>query len=92
MRYGSIQGVGDRISRLVLGSMVFSTDHDKIDITFWLLDRFLGAGHDSRYRGHLQSGYERTCLREVACPIRNARRDVVVGKGADHDVTRPNAV
>jgi len=44
MRYGSIQGVGDRISRLVLGSMVFSTEPEKIDNTFRLLDRFVGAG------------------------------------------------
>jgi aryl-alcohol dehydrogenase-like predicted oxidoreductase len=44
MRYGSIPGVSDRVSRLVLGSMVFATEPDRIDNTFRLLDRFVGAG------------------------------------------------
>src|ERR1700682_6622682 len=44
MRYGSIPGVGDRVSRLVLGSMVFSTEPEKFDTTCRLLDRFVSAG------------------------------------------------
>ena len=44
MRYGSIPGVGDRISRLVLGSMVFSIEPEAFDNTCRLLDRFAAAG------------------------------------------------
>src|SRR5205807_5075385 len=44
MRYGSIPGVGDRVSRLVLGSMVFSTEPKEFDNTCRLLDRFTAAG------------------------------------------------
>src|SRR5258706_10308212 len=44
MRYGSIPGVGDRVSRLVLGSMVFSIHPEAFDNTSRLLDRFTKAG------------------------------------------------
>ena len=39
MEYGTISGVDKRVSRLVLGSMVFSTE--KQDVTNELLDRWL---------------------------------------------------
>ena len=42
MRYGSVANVSDRLSRLVLGSMVFSTE--KQQLTNALLDRFVAAG------------------------------------------------
>ncbi|MCL6569802.1 MAG: aldo/keto reductase, partial [Meiothermus silvanus] len=42
MRYGSIAGVGDRISRLILGGLFFSPDDTAL--THDLLDRFVAAG------------------------------------------------
>jgi aryl-alcohol dehydrogenase-like predicted oxidoreductase len=42
MRYGSIPGVGDRISRLVLGSVMFSPE--AMELTSSLLDTFVAAG------------------------------------------------
>src|SRR5437764_1402061 len=87
MRYGSIPSVGDRVSRLVLGSMVFSTDRDKIDKTFRLLDRFVSAGGTAvdtariYGRGTSEPAFGRWLAR-------SAMRDkmVVIGKGAHHDL------
>ena len=42
MKYGSLPDVDGRVSRLVMGSMVFSTE--KQDLTNDLLDRFFEAG------------------------------------------------
>jgi aryl-alcohol dehydrogenase-like predicted oxidoreductase len=42
MEYGSLPDVSGRVSRLVMGSMVFSTE--KLGATFDLLDRFVEAG------------------------------------------------
>ena len=44
MRYGTIAGVGDRVSRLVLGSMVFSTEPNALRNARQLLDRFAAGG------------------------------------------------
>jgi 1-deoxyxylulose-5-phosphate synthase len=86
MRYGSIQGVGDRVSRLVLGSMVFSTEPEKIANTFRLLDRFVGAGGTAVDTARIYSGgtSEPAFGKWLA---RSGMRDemVVTGKGAHHD-------
>jgi 1-deoxyxylulose-5-phosphate synthase len=87
MRYGTIPGVGDRVSRLVLGSMVFSTEPDKIDNTFRLLDRFAAAGGTAVDTARVYS-------RGTSEPAfgqwlkRSGLRDqmVVIGKGAHHDM------
>ena len=42
MKYGALPDVDGRVSRLVMGSMVFSAE--KQDLTNDLLDRFLEAG------------------------------------------------
>jgi aryl-alcohol dehydrogenase-like predicted oxidoreductase len=42
MEYGSLPDVSGRVSRLVMGSMVFSTEN--LGLTFDLLDRFVEAG------------------------------------------------
>jgi 1-deoxyxylulose-5-phosphate synthase len=86
MRYGSIPGVGDRVSRLVLGSMVFSTAPDKIDNAFGLLDRFVGAGGTAVDTARIYSGG----MSEPAFGRWLARSGVrhqmvVIGKGAHHD-------
>src|SRR5215471_15305307 len=86
MRYGSIPGVGDRVSRLVLGSMVFSTEPDKIDDTFRLLDRFVGAGGTAVDTARIYRGG----TSEVAFGqwlARSGAREqlIVIGKGAHHD-------
>src|SRR5579859_2876060 len=86
MRYGSIPGVGDRVSRLVMGSMVFSTDPDRFENTCRLLDRYVAAGGTTvdTARVYGSGSSERAFgnwLKE------SGRRDemVVIGKGAHHD-------
>src|SRR5512133_2256012 len=86
MHYGSIPGVGDRVSRLVLGSMVFSTEPARIDNSFRLLDQFVGAGGTAVDTARVYSGgtsetafgrwLERSGVRDQM---------VVIGKGAHHD-------
>jgi aryl-alcohol dehydrogenase-like predicted oxidoreductase len=88
MRYGSIPGVGDRVSRLVLGSMVFSTEPEQFDTTCRLLDRFVAAGGTTvdtariYARGTSESAFGQWLERS------GRRQDVVVlGKGAHHNST-----
>jgi 1-deoxyxylulose-5-phosphate synthase len=86
MRYGSIPGVGDRVSRLVMGSMVFSTEPEAFDNTCRLLDRFVAAGGTTVDTARV---YARGTS-EVAFGKwldRSGLRDqmVVLGKGAHHD-------
>jgi aryl-alcohol dehydrogenase-like predicted oxidoreductase len=84
MKYGSIPDVDGRVSRLVMGSMVFSTE--KQEQTNALLDRWIEAGgtaidtarvyakgtSEEAFGNWLQS---RGCRDQV----------VVIGKGAHHD-------
>jgi aryl-alcohol dehydrogenase-like predicted oxidoreductase len=42
MKYGTIAGVGDHISRLVLGGLVFSPE--RAEVTATLLEAFVAAG------------------------------------------------
>ena len=86
MRYGSIPGIGDRVSRLVMGSMVFSTEPAAFENTCRLLDRFVGAGGTTvdtarvYARGSSEAAFGQWLERS------GKRRDVVVlGKGAHHD-------
>ncbi|MER3405628.1 MAG: hypothetical protein C4289_11135 [Chloroflexota bacterium] len=45
MRYGTIPAVSERVSRLVMGSLLFSLETpEQRDTTFALLDRFVEAG------------------------------------------------
>lgn len=84
MRYGSIPGVQQRVSRLVLGSMVFSTETQAL--TDALLDRWVEVGGTAvdtarvYARGTSEEAFG-NWLRSRGC------RDevVVIGKGAHHD-------
>lgn len=86
MRYGSIPGVGDRVSRLVMGSMVFSTAPDRFENTCKLLDRFVAAGGTTvdTARVYGAGSSERAFGDWLA---QRGIRDqlVVIGKGAHHD-------
>ena len=84
MRYGQIPNVDKPVSRLVLGSMVFSTE--KQQLTDDLLDRFVEAGGNAVDTARV---YTRGSS-EVAFGNwlkSSGRRDqvVVIGKGAHHD-------
>lgn len=86
MRYGSISGVGDRVSRLVMGSMVFGTDPDRFANTRRLLDRFVEAGGTTVDTARVYgSGSSERAF--GAWLQQSGRRDqmVVIGKGAHHD-------
>jgi aryl-alcohol dehydrogenase-like predicted oxidoreductase len=87
MRYGSVPGVSDRVSRLVLGTMVLSTaTEERFDNSCRLLDRFVAAGgttvDTARIYAHGTS--EQAFGNWLA---RSGRRSdmVIVGKGAHHD-------
>lgn len=84
MKYGSLPDVEGRVSRLVMGSMVFSTE--KQDLTNELLDRFLEAGGTAidTARVYAKGTSEEAFgnwLRSRGC----RDRVVVIGKGAHHD-------
>lgn len=86
MRYGSVPGVGDRVSRLVLGSMVFSTEPDKIDNTFRLLDRFVSAGGTTVDTARVYSrGSSEPAFGQWLARFGARHQMVVLGKGAHHD-------
>lgn len=86
MRYGTIPGVSERVSRLVMGSMVFGTEPEKIENTYRLLDRFREAGgtivDTARVyaKGTSEQAFGRW-LKDRGC--RNEM--VVIGKGAHHN-------
>lgn len=86
MRYGSIPRVGDRVSRLVLGSMVFSTEPDAFKNTCRLLDQFASVGGTTvdTARVYAKGSSERAFGQWLA---RSGLHDqmVVIGKGAHHD-------
>ena len=87
MRYGSIPVVGDRVSRLVMGSMVFSTDPERFEKTCMLLDRFVAAGGTTADTARVYaSGTSERAFGEWL--KQSGRRDqlVVIGKGAHHDL------
>ncbi len=86
MWYGSIPGVGDRVSRLVLGSMVFSTEPQRFDNTCRLLDRFASAGGTTVDTARVYSGGTSESAFGQWLERSGRRGDfVVVGKGAHHD-------
>src|SRR2546430_2490103 len=86
VRYGSIPGVGDRVSRLVMGSMVFATDPERFENTCKLLDRFAEVGGTTvdTARVYSQGSSEKAFGEWLK---RSGRRNqmVVIGKGAHHD-------
>jgi aryl-alcohol dehydrogenase-like predicted oxidoreductase len=86
MRYGSIPGVSQRVSRLVLGSVVFSTEPEAFDNTCGLLDRFVSAGGTTvdTARSYSAGTSEVAFGRWLE---RSGRRSdmVVLDKGAHHD-------
>ena len=86
MRYGSISSVGDRMSRLVMGSMVFGTEPAQFENTCKLLDRFVAAGGTTvdTARVYTKGSSERAFGQWLKA---SGRRDgiVVIGKGAHHD-------
>ena len=83
MLYGSIPGCGDRVSRLVLGSVTFSPE--RLDLVTSLLDAFVAAGGTTidTARGYGKGGSEQA----IGMWLRHRdRRDdvVIVTKGAHH--------
>src|SRR5215471_7035158 len=85
MRYGTIDGIEKPVSRLVLGSIMFSTQPDAMRNTNALLDRFVAAGGTAvdtarvYARGTSESAFGRWLARS------GRRNDmVVIGKGAHH--------
>src|SRR5579859_4984249 len=86
MRYGSIPGVADRVSRLVLGSMVFSTEPAEFDNTCRLLDRFVAAGGTTVDTARIYArGTSEAAFGKWLEQSGRRSEMVVLGKGAHHD-------
>lgn len=84
MEYGSITDVDKRVSRLVLGSMVFSTA--KQEQTNALLDRWVEAGGTAIDTARVYSGGTSEQAFGNWVKDRGCRDQlVVIGKGAHHD-------
>jgi 1-deoxyxylulose-5-phosphate synthase len=85
MRYGAIDGVGDRVSRLVLGSMVFSTEANAFRNACQLLDRFVAAGGTAVDTARIYAGGTSEAAFGKWLASSGRRNDmVVIGKGAQH--------
>jgi 1-deoxyxylulose-5-phosphate synthase len=85
MRYGTIAGVGDRVSRLVLGSMVFSTEPDAFRNTCQLLERFAAAGGTTVDTARIYAqGTSESAFGQWLSSSGRRSDMVVVGKGAQH--------
>jgi aryl-alcohol dehydrogenase-like predicted oxidoreductase len=86
VQYGSIAGVGNRVSRLVIGSMVFGTAPDTFANTCHLLDAFAAAGGTTIDTARVYArGTSEAAVGEWL--RRSGTRDqmVIIGKGAHHD-------
>jgi aryl-alcohol dehydrogenase-like predicted oxidoreductase len=85
MKYGSVAGVDRPVSRLVMGSMVFSAR--PLEEVHRLYDRFLEAGGNAFDTARVYGRGETE--RQLGQWVRergNRDRIVVIGKGAHHDV------
>ena len=86
MRYGSISDVSDRVSRLVLGSMVFSVEPEAFDNTCRLLDRFTAAGGTTVDTARIYAkGTSETAFGKWLEGSGKRTDMVVLGKGAHHN-------
>jgi aryl-alcohol dehydrogenase-like predicted oxidoreductase len=85
MRYGNLPEVNERVSRLVMGSMVFSVDRQPLADE--LLDRFLEAGGSAVDTARVYAGGTSEIAFGNWLQSRGCReRMVVIGKGAHHDI------
>src|SRR5713101_1960711 len=86
MRYGSIPRVGDRVSRLVLGSMVFAIEPEAFDNTCRLLYRFAAAGGTTVDTARIYAkGTSETAFGKWLEGSGKRADMVVLGKGAHHN-------
>jgi 1-deoxyxylulose-5-phosphate synthase len=84
MKYGAVPGVGERVSRLVMGSMAFSAR--PIEEVHRLYDRFVAAGGNAFDTARVYGRGETERLFGEWVRERGAReRITVIGKGAHHD-------
>lgn len=80
MRYGEIPEVGARVSRFVLGSMVFTPE--RLDNTYALLDAFVASGGNVVDTAYLYAGGKSEVALGMWLRDRDARAQVtIVGKG-----------
>lgn len=88
MKYGKIDGLTHEVSRIVLGSMVFSTSEQ--GLTNDLLDRFVQAGGNCVDSAHVYGGGD--CERALGVWMaerRNRDKILVLDKGAHPDSRGP---
>ena len=91
MLYGSIPGVSDRVSRLVLGTVTFT--NERADLGAALLDRFIAAGGTAIDTARAYANGESEAVVGAWVRGRGRRDDVViVTKGAHPTADNPRRV
>jgi aryl-alcohol dehydrogenase-like predicted oxidoreductase len=87
MRYGSIPGIDQRVSRLVLGSMALATAPERFENTCRLLDRFVAVGGTAVDTARVYAGgtSEKAFGQWLGASGRRSEM-VIIGKGAHHDL------
>ncbi len=88
MKYGTIAGVERPVSRLIMGSVMFSTRD--IPYTCGMLDHFVALGGNAVDTAHVYGRGD--CERAVGAWLAqrgNRAEVVIVGKGAHHDQSGP---
>ncbi len=76
MRYGEIPEVGERLSRFVLGSMVFSPE--RLDNTYALLDGFVAAGGNVVDTAHVYARGQSEVALGMWLKARGARDQITI--------------
>ena len=87
MNYSNLAGLSKPVSRLVLGSMVCSTD--RLEATFALLDAWVAAGGNTIDTAKVYGQKSELAIGAWMQERGNREQIVLIGKGAHHDASGP---
>ena len=88
MKYGSIAGLQEPVSRLIMGTMIYSPDD--MPLTCAMLDSFVSLGGNTLDTAHVYGqGDAERAVGEWMRLRGNRAEIVIIGKGAHHDAQGP---
>jgi 1-deoxyxylulose-5-phosphate synthase len=88
MKYGSIAGLQKPVSRLIMGTMIYSPDN--MPLTCAMLDSFVSLGGNTLDTAHVYGqGDAERAVGEWMRLRGNRAEMVIIGKGAHHDARGP---